>query len=88
MLRRLQQDFRPRQRFGFRFMRMNPDRTMDVGRALGYGEHARELRQLGADGEEVAHAGRPRARQHRIELGCELRKIEMAVAVDEHEEQN
>ena len=41
-------------------------------------------RHARTDGEEVAHALRARGVEHAVELGGEIGKIEMAMAVDKH----
>ena len=44
----------------------------------------RERRERGADGERVRHAVRAHAREHAGQVRAQLRKIEVAVGIDQH----
>src|SRR5260370_12969361 len=66
-----------------RVMRMGADRAVDIGKALGDGEHLGVPFDPRRDGDDPRDAGRLRARNHGIELAGEIGKIEMAVAVDQ-----
>jgi hypothetical protein len=66
-------------------MGMNPDRAVDVGGVFGHGAHAVKAPHAGTNGQEMTYAFRARAVEHGIQLGGEIRKIEMAMAVDKHE---
>ena len=66
-----------------RVMRMGADRTVDVRKALGDGEHLGMAFDPRRDGDHARDAGRPRARNDGIELTGKIGKIEMAVAVDQ-----
>ena len=68
-----------------RMMRMGADRAVDIRKALGDGEHLGVAFDPRRDGDDTRDAGRPRARNHGIELAGEIGKIEMAVAVDQHQ---
>ncbi len=65
-------------------VRVGADRAIDLGKALGDGEQLGVPLDPGRDGDDAPDAGRLRARDHGIELAREVRKIEMAVAVDQH----
>ena len=67
-----------------RLMRMGPDRAPDPVMRLGDRPHRRELVEAGADRQHRADPGGAGARDHRVALGGEIRKIEMAMAVDQH----
>ena len=68
-----------------RVMRMGADRAVDIGKALGDGKHLGVPFDPRRDGDDTHDPGRPRARNHGIELAGEIGKIEMAVAVDQHQ---
>src|SRR5258706_494059 len=65
---------------------MNAHGAMNIGCGFGDGAHGCKSLQPGGDGEEMADARISRARKHAIQLGRELRKIEMAMAVDKHDQ--
>ena len=65
-------------------MRMGADRAIDVGKPLGDGEQPAEPLHPGRDGDDAADAGRLGARDDGVEVLGKIRKVEMAVAVDEH----
>jgi hypothetical protein len=62
-------------------MRMGTDGAIDIVEALGNAEHLGMSFDSRRDGDNARNAGRPRARDHGIELAGEIGKIEMAVAV-------
>ena len=64
-------------------VRMGADRAIDVGKALGDREQLGVALDPRRDGDDAGDAGCLRARDHGIELAGEVRKIEMAVAVDQ-----
>src|SRR5262252_7225507 len=68
-----------------RMMRMRADRAVDIWKTLGDGEHLGVALDPRRDGDDARDAGRARARDHSIELAGEIGKIEMAVAVDQHQ---
>ena len=63
---------------------MDADGAMDVVCAFGDRTDAREPRHAGANRQEVADALRACGFKHAVELGGEIGKIEMAMAVDKH----
>ena len=65
-------------------MRMGADRAIDVGKPLGDGEQPAEPLDPGRDGDDAADPRRLGARDDAVEILGEIRKVEMAVAVDEH----
>ena len=65
-------------------VRMGADRAEDVGKSLGDRQHLGVARDPRRDGDQAADAGRARAGDHAVELGGEIREIEMAMAVDQH----
>ena len=67
-----------------RDVRMGADRAEDV--VMGFGDGAKRVKiaQLGRDAEHQPDIGVTGARQHAVEIGLELGKIEVAVTVDEH----
>ena len=66
-------------------VRMHADRAPDIGVALGDGRAPVELVEPRADGQHAGHAGRAGARQHARLVAGKLGKVEMAVAVDQHQ---
>ena len=66
-------------------VRMHADRAPDIVVALGDRAHAVELVEPRADGQHGADAGGAGARQHARLVFCELREVEMAVAIDKHQ---
>src|SRR5262245_13075985 len=66
-------------------MRMSANRTVDIRKALGDGEHLGMAFDPRRDGDDARDAGRPRAHNYGIKLAGEIGKIEMAVAVDQHQ---
>ncbi len=83
MLRQFHEAFGIDIRLVGRFMRMNADRATDPGIALGDRQHFLELRDPGADGDQVRDAIGLGTRQDLRHLSGEVRKIEMAMAVDQ-----
>src|SRR5262249_49724678 len=67
-----------------RVMRMGADRAVDIGKALGDGEHLGVPFDPGRDGDATRDAGRLRARNHGIELAGALGKTEVAVPANKH----
>ncbi len=65
-------------------MRMRADRAKHVGKALGDREQVRLALDPRRNRHHALDAGGAGARHHGIELGGEIGKIEMAMAVDEH----
>ena len=78
------------QRFGvdiqflMRVVRMGADRAENLRKFLRDRQHLRKFAHARADGDQARDAGGARARDHRVELGGEIRKIQVAVAIDEH----
>src|SRR5262245_41732760 len=68
-----------------RMMRVGADRAVDIGKALGDGKHFGMPFDPRRDGDNACDAGCPRTRNHGIELAGEIGKIEMAVAVNQHQ---
>ena len=67
-------------------VRMDADRAPDVVVALGDGAHLLELVEPRADRQHARHAGRAGARQHARLVAGKLGEVEMAVAVDQHQD--
>jgi hypothetical protein len=67
-------------------MGMGADRAEDIVMRLGDRAKRREIADFGRYAEHEPDAGRLGARQHAVEIGLKLGKIEMAVAVDQHGE--
>src|SRR4029077_7576658 len=67
-----------------RVMRMRADRAGYVGESLRDRQHLRVALDARRDRHDAPDAGGLRACHHGVELGREIGKIEMAVAVDEH----
>src|SRR5207245_8747483 len=67
-----------------RFVRMGANRTPDPVIGLGDRPHPVELIEPRADRQYGFHSGRPSAVDHGVALRSEIRKIEMAMAVDQH----
>ena len=65
-------------------VRMRADRAKNIGKALGDRQHLRVAAHPRRDRHHAADAGRARPRNHGVEFGGEIGKIEMAVAVDQH----
>ena len=65
-------------------VRMGADRAVDLREALGDGEHLGMPLDPRRDGDDARDAGRLRARHHGLVLAGEIGKIEMAMAVDQH----
>ena len=84
MLRQLDQFARGNAVFLIGLMRMGADRAIDVGKPLGYGEQPVEPLDPGRDRDDAADPGRLGARNDGVEILGKIRKVEMAVAVDEH----
>ena len=80
----LQQRIGRRERLGRGFVRMDAHRAVDVARTFGDRTDAGKPRHTRSDGQEVADALRARGIEHAVELGREIGKIEMAMAIDKH----
>ncbi len=65
-------------------VRMGADRAPDVVMRLGNRAHRRKLVEPGRDRQHRPDPGRAGASNHRLALGREIRKIEMAMTVDQH----
>src|SRR5262249_13099946 len=65
-------------------MRMGPDRAEHVLEPLGDRQHLAMPAHAGRDRYNFRQTGGLRPRDDRIELGGTIRKIEMAMAVDQH----
>ena len=68
-----------------RLVRMNAHRAPDIGMAFGDRAHLVELVEPRADGQHAGHARAAGARQHARLVAGKLGKVEMAVAVDQHQ---
>ena len=67
-----------------RVMRMGADRTEHVVESLGDRQQVRQPAHPGRDRHHPPDAGCPRARHDAVEIGGEVREIEVAMAVDQH----
>ncbi len=67
-----------------RIMRMRADRAKNVGKALGDRQHSVMTANARRDGHDAPDTDVARASDHGVELGGEIGKVEMAVAIDEH----
>src|SRR5262249_43989066 len=67
-----------------RVMRMSADGAIHIIEALCDAEHLGVAFDSRRDSNNARDSGRPRARDHGLELAGESGKIEMAVAVDQH----
>ena len=65
-------------------MRMGADRAIDVGKALGDVEQSAEPLHPRRDRHDAADAGLRCTRDNAVEIAGKVRKIQMAVAVDQH----
>ena len=65
-------------------MRMSADRAKHVGKALGDRQHLGVARNPRRDGHQARDAGCARAVDDSVKLSGKIRKIEMAMAVDQH----
>ena len=65
-------------------MRMGADRAIDVWKSLGDRQQPAEAPHPRRDGDDAPNAGGRSPRHDGVEVIGEIRKIEMAVAVDEH----
>ena len=63
---------------------MHPDRAVDAGIRLGDRQHLLEGAKAGADGLDDGDASRLRPGDHGIALLGQRRKVQMAVAIDQH----
>ncbi len=72
--------------FLVRIVGMGADRAIDLGIALGNGENFGQPPDPGRNGDDPGDAGRPRPRDHGIEVAREIGKVEMAMAVNKHED--
>ena len=84
MLRQLDQFVRGNAVFLVGVMRMGADRAIDVRKSLGDREQPGKPPHPRRDRDDAADAGGLGARDDAVEIVGEIRKIEMAVAVDEH----
>src|SRR5262249_49700753 len=66
-----------------RVMRMRANGAIDIGKALGDGEHLCVSFDARGDGQDARDSGRPRTGDDGVELAGRVRKVEMAVAVDQ-----
>src|SRR6185312_4766994 len=67
-----------------RLMRMGPDRAEHLWVFLCNRSELRQSLHPGRDRDDTPDPSRPRPLHHRVQLGREIREIEMAVAVDQH----
>ena len=65
-------------------MRMGADRAIDVGKSIGDLEQRAKPPHPRRDGDDAPDPGSVRSRDDAVEIFSEIRKIEMAMAVDEH----
>src|SRR6185312_7063895 len=65
-------------------MRMGADRAIDVRKSFCDGEQPAEPLDAGRDRDNADDPGRLGARNDGVEILGKIRKVEMAVAVDEH----
>ena len=65
-------------------MRMGADRAIDVGKSLGDGQQPAEPPHPRRDGDDTTDPGGLGARDDGVEIIGKIRKVEMAMAVDEH----
>jgi hypothetical protein len=64
---------------------MHADRAPNVIVALGNRAHAIERAEARPDREHCSHTGGARAADNGVEFGPEVREVQMAVAVNEHQ---
>ncbi len=67
-----------------RVVGMRADRAIDVGVLLGDGQDLRKFTDAGRDGHHAGDACRAGTRDHAVEVGGEVGKIQVAVVIDEH----
>ena len=78
------------QRFGIdvqflmRVVRMGADRAENLRIFFSDRKHLRKFTHARADSDQARDAGGARARDHRVELGGEIGKIQVAVAIHQH----
>ncbi len=65
-------------------MWVRADRAIDVGKALGDGQHLIVSAHAGRNRDHPLHTCRPRPTDDGVQLGGKIGKIEMAMAVDQH----
>ena len=65
-------------------VRMGADRAENLRKFLSDRKHLRKFAHARADGDQARNAGGSRPRHHRVELGGEIRKIQVAVAIHQH----
>ena len=65
-------------------VRMGADRAIDVGKPLGDGQQPAEPLHPGRDGDDAADPRRLGTRDDGVEILGKIRKVEVAMAVDEH----
>ena len=67
-----------------RVMRMRADGAEHVGESIGEGDESPLLPHARGDRHHAAYVCGRRARHDRVEILAEIRKVEMAVTIDEH----
>ena len=72
--------------FAGRLVGMDADRAKDIVMGLGHGQHPVEPGDMGADGQHPADPGVAGADDHLVQFVGEIRKIQVAVAVDQGHE--
>src|ERR1035437_6412879 len=82
--RQLDQFVRGNPVFFIGVMRMRADRAINVRKSLGYRQQSAKTSDPRRDGDDAPDAGGLCPRHDGVEIIDEVRKIEMAVAVDEH----
>ena len=70
--------------FFIRVMRVSANRTIDVRKFLRDRQQPAETPYPRRDGDDAPDPGSVRSRDDAVEIFSEIRKIEMAMAVDEH----
>ena len=85
VLRQRDQLFEGRLGLLMRLMRMRAHREPDI--VIGFGNRAIAVvtADEGRDGDQPSHASGFRARNDSVAFFCELGKVEMAMAVDQHQ---
>ena len=63
---------------------MYADGGEEIGVVCGQLEHRRQLGQVDTDAKCVRHAARHHRLEHGGQIGRELRKVQMAMGIDEH----
>ena len=70
--------------FLVRVVRMGADRAVHIGKSLGDRQYAGKALHAGRDRDHARQSGGAAARHDRVKLAGEVRKIQMAVTVDQH----